>query len=800
MRVERESARLAAVQSEENFKERMRVECESARLAFEGKLAVEVAVEVASVNESWETKFRNLKASQPSQSRRPGKDYSGTVPADWWRYVTEWTKQAEAYFKERNKTPLQILAICQRISARSVADPQLLVGLGKRGSPSSTANAVRKRSARGFAKLDEVLGGRANAVALLRSTLSRPKDLLAVFPVDEPLMQTLRRSWVTDAFAQLQLHWSVERCLYACVRYRVPFETWYKLVETLFRRKNEDGQYKRIVIDGVRAPVPHTRYQFDKYRKAFRESWGFDYTFNGVVCKRNIMEFLAEQLAHRISEGCYVEKQVDLAQVGSIARRYVDENEIPVVISLLFDAFRLSKVTKTTAFGFAFLNALGFSANSPVNIHHFLLLEDEDSSEALWHYLKDDVLPEVNRIIEEGIIENVVITDPTTGTKSTVNVYAEWELILDQAAAHGNYGLAGCGCGHPCSKCEIERAQMMVADVQIQRHSKPRVIERILQLAHLVCGECPGCGMTIVDPKPDKDGKPTVILGETEMFLLKRGQRGNTTKVPAAVRKKHPKGSWLQIHFGVVPGFGVAFSVKLSSTRIDIMHMANRIMNAMMKMCFWKELDKYVKTYQLGLIKDKDDSKTMSKVVFDFMKTVGYSINKLPMPDKSNVCGEYLYSLLNCSFGGRDVNLNLMMVGETPVWQLLLDMILPATGRPMTADGKPNLSHENWDQVLWETYSWSTEMWGLWTWIWQIIDLKSLPENWKEQMQLIQQFGLTCGGQQFKEYAPEEEGLRWFKADAVDILSLELIRLWASKNHTFHVYPHMMYDVWTSWW
>ena len=83
-------------------------------------------------------------------------------------------------------------------------------------------------------------------------------------------------------------------------------------------------------------------------------------------------------------------------------------------------------------------------------------------------------------------------------------------------------------------------------------------------------------------------------------------------------------------------------------------------------------------------------------------------------------------------------------------------------------------------------------MWNLWTWIWQIINLKSLPENWKEQMQLIQQFGLTCGGQQFKAYAPEEEGLRWFKADAVDILSLELIRLWASKNHTFHVYPHMM--------
>ena len=347
-----------------------------------------------------------------------------------------------------------------------------------------------------------------------------------------------------------------------------------------------------------------------------------------------------------------------------------------------------------------------------------------------------------------------------------------------------------------CSKCEIKRSKMLEDCLQEQRHSTPRTIERIEILAHLVCGvTCFGCGMHIVDPKLDSKGKPTVQLEDGQMYMLKRGEDGPKT-VSAAIRKKHPTGSWLQIHKGVVPGAGVAFRIKVSDCKTDILHMANCIMNALMYLCFWKNLEKYIQDKESQLIKDKDDSRTMSKKVFDAMKIFGFSINKLSVPEKSEVCGEYMYSLFKCSYAGGDVNINLVEVGQgderRPVWQVLLDMIFPASGRPMQANGKPDTAHEDFDINNYEEYCWAKELWTLWAWIWKVVNISVLPKNWMDQMKEAQKYAKFHGNQEFEEYKPEEVALRFWKGDMIDVLSLEFVRLWGSRKITSHNYPHLL--------
>lgn len=191
--------------------------------------------------------------------------------------------------------------------------------------------------------------------------------------------------------------------------------------------------------------------------------------------------------------------------------------------------------------------------------------------------------------------------------------------------------------------------------------------------------------------------------------------------------------------------------------------------------------------------KKKKDAGTMSERVFNFIKTVGYSINKLPMPDKSPVIGEFLFSLKRCSYGGKDVNRNLFVVRGTPVWRLILEMILPPGGRPMTDDGKPNRAHPDWDEELWASYCQGKELWLLWTWIWEIINMSALPSDWRIQMQRVETYARDRGGITFEgEYTPPKEQLKHFKADVIDILSLEFVRLWGSKFHTTHNYPHIL--------
>jgi hypothetical protein len=158
---------------------------------------------------------------------------------EWKRYVKTWASEAVKFLADqRHRNPLQILAIATEICVSSPCDSTEFVA--DQEPLKLTPNAKNKRRHRGLESLYNALGGPSKATTWLHSAVYKVDDLLAIFPEETLVMQSLKAQWILAAFDELQSCWSVEKCLYAVVKHRLPFQTWFAIVQTLFRVRNPD--------------------------------------------------------------------------------------------------------------------------------------------------------------------------------------------------------------------------------------------------------------------------------------------------------------------------------------------------------------------------------------------------------------------------------------------------------------------------------------------------------------------------------------------------------------------------------
>ena len=405
----------------------------------------------------------------------------------------------------------------------------------------------------------------------------------------------------------------------------------------------------------------------DKFKVAWREVYGFECDFDGRVAKRDFLIFVAEELSSLIQAGAY------RMECREGVWHAIGDGNCEPIIGLQFDATGLHTGVKVMVASFAPVNAHGFSANRPINVHHWMLVEDDDSVESLWKYLGGDVRDNLNSTLAANEIPDVTFLD-TDGQRHVVSIKVRFLLIPDLAFAHSALGLAGCNCSYPCTKCEIHQRNLTSVNLEVQRGARPRTRARIKELAHVVEGLCPGCGMRIVKTVTDR---------ENEMLILKQGIGGSERVTPQMLRKldlriakaqqefmaatargerpippEEAGRSWIAIHFGVLPGYGCFFdAIDVPQVIQDILHTGVRTGNASASLGLWKELARVLRTRDARLVSGDDDGGATSFRVFEFMKQKSFRIKKLVAPAKVEILGVYHHSIVTCQMLGPDVNL-----------------------------------------------------------------------------------------------------------------------------------------------
>ena len=541
------------------------------------------------------------------------------------------------------------------------------------GSPSS--DAVRSKTKRAKAKLADAFGveGIDNVVHdFLLSSENCARCLPDAHKAD------FRQEGGDAVVKALAEYYDDARCSYIKTKLRLS-QPQYTLLRDLLTKRYDPATASHVplVIEGSMLEALPSLYHVNKFETDLIQHLGLQEGKRGKCASANVQTKFISDIEQHLKDG----------HLLLVDGKLVGEGGKPVVVAWSFDACRVFRGMKTTAFGYRFVNLINAPANSPVYFHEFALMEAGDDHESILENC-GELVKEVNALHATNAVK---VTARRTG-QDPVGPVTITDLthlvVLDLAAYMSSLGLGGNNMEHPCPKCKAAKGDLSNAEGRVWKgcagqcahcagcdgtsangcggcdkcdgcQGPPagffclRTFDEMCVLSHTVAGkQCPGCAMQIVDEVTD---------ARTQRPVFKAG--GKTPKVPAFfVSSGH---THCMLHFNQLPGQVPLFNLPLNCYCICTLHLHLRFISMMWAYSVLSDpdLSKKVK----GRKGKGADDGTLAAWIWVVLHKIGVHV-KLPSSPAKDV-NKYYHSISKHSFHGRDASQLLT------VWGRILRMV-----------------------------------------------------------------------------------------------------------------------------
>ena len=324
---------------------------------------------------------------------------------------------------------------------------------------------------------------------------------------------------------------------------------------------------------------------------------------------------------------------------------------------VMMDACYLCKGLSCTNIGYKFPNG-SLLPNSPSEWKTVCLLEGSDK----WA----SVVSSASTTLE-GF--NKLMQGETTGPRLTM----KWLGGGDMASIASSLALNGCASPCPCPMCEVPRTELCELDLPKTRAYTKRTINRILLLAHVIEGKCPGCKYNLVKVVTKKD---------KEMKLAQPGD-----EQPSIGPRLKGRGlTWLEMHFGVAYGkYPLYKSIDPSDWISCILHLNLRIVGGLMTKTIYDQIDK-----------NKVKGEKQEEAITVVLKQRQIYVRTSSLAPKSKNVTKAKADFKQHSFSGKDAET--LLFSYLP----LLNVVCSPEARAGSAEVEDNYQHR---KAAWERYS-----------------------------------------------------------------------------------------------
>ena len=400
---------------------------------------------------------------------------------------------------------------------------------------------------------------------------------------------------------------------------------------------------------GTVMPTLPTYYQILKKKMDLREKFGVVLDNDTKAVQLDVDSKLRADVQHSITKKFF---QVDTA--GNVC---TCNDGRPAECQVMMDACYLCKGLSCTNIGYKF-PAGSALPNSPSEWKTVCLLEGSDK----WA----SVVASASQTLD-GF--NKIMKGVFTGPPLTL----KWLGGGDMASIASALALSGCSSPCPCPMCEVPRTELCELDLQKARGHTKRSLNRILLLAHLIEGKCPGCKYKIVkvvtDPKKEmKLAQPGDVQPPVGKGMAGRGH------------------SWLAMHFGVAYGKHPLYnSIEPSEWVSCILHLNLRIVGGLMTKTIYNQIDK-----------NKVAGEKQEAAITAVLKQREIYVKTSSLAPKSKNVSKAKLDFKQHSFSGKDA--------ETLLHSFLplLNVVCSPEARAGAAEAEDNFQHR---KAAWESYA-----------------------------------------------------------------------------------------------
>ena len=475
-----------------------------------------------------------------------------------------------------------------------------------------------------------------------------------------------------DVSDRIQEHWSVAKALYLkelCLLSRKKYNRLREGLTMIWSEK--DGTSRPIALPhDVPMPRMPTIYALTKKKMAIREQHGV--TLNGHTVELDVGAKLKEDIKYSLERNFYELKPADSSKPEA-KEVCCKAKEGPIQVQFMCDAAGLCKGLTQTVAGYHLVHGSQFP-NSPHEFKTIALMEGSDK----WKSLQANFKPTIARL-------NELMATPTLEIQENITAPLEWLGGGDLAAICSALGLNGCASCNPCYLCECPRTSMCDPAPAYTA----RTLDRILLLAHMKEGKCPGCKFNIVaEVKNPKKQMPLAETGAPTPVVPKMLQGRNET--------------WAEMHFGVAYGQHPHLSyLEPSMWIVCILHMLLRVTSGLVTKTVFDNINKAAKVAE-------GQEQQMTALLVE----AGVHIKASAVKTKSKNMTKAKQDFKQHSFSGNEAK-TLMELGPK-----LLAITCPADER------KTN-------RILETNFQRRLKAWSDWKILWDLVNEKR-PTEWEK--------------------------------------------------------------------
>ena len=554
--------------------------------------------------------------------------------------ISRLTYNVQKYMKDRCFSGSQQTEVATELSRRLKIPEQQIMDVGK----------YQKY------RISKSLGTKEQIQLFLRSCSAT--ELNQWLPLD--VVQTIERQGAQAFMDVLYKHWTLSKCADLKFTLYLSARKWEFLRRALFQQHDkEEGRWKKLCINGVTVPQPPSHYKLKKWMDEIAGMYDLEEIVQGMTAVVDIYKSMALLLTHQLQA-----ERFDWHESGQSMCLISKLNQTRPLFVISFDAARSLKNRQTTAVAWRLANGCPL-AHRPQYTHTIAISDGNDEHEHLQHQL-GSVFGELNHLVDHSTV--TINTDYRSET-----VDCKWCACADQKAVHSNFGMGACKARFSCPYCccPNDNFQDPHADC------KTRTLDDIALLSHTVEGECPGCGLIIVDKTPND-------CSEGETPLATPGMKPPKVPDKFATYDKQKKflPSWLDLHLNVVYGTTILLKLPPFLFAICILHLNLRLVGALLFQTMFKNLGTGAK------------GQAKAEALWELMLSCGIPIKKIKA-EKKGAPTDWYKTITKHSFAGADAARMLL------IWKQALRVMFPP-GEAESVAGvskeKILLYHQAWYQ------------------------------------------------------------------------------------------------------
>jgi len=359
-------------------------------------------------------------------------------------------------------------------------------------------------------------------------------------------------------FAQkIEEKWTMALCLGLKMRNLLSRRKWQSLRACLSSEwSEEEGKFVLMTVDGVGFPRLPPHHQLRAFQYLLAKQYGVVVDEAGLTAYMDLEMAITRDLIYNLGLGHFT--------VEADGRLRGKDGRDPVV-QWKVDAANMHAGVKQSS-GALTLPLHCTSPNSPGDHSQIVVTEFGDH----WQEMVTNIGPVIDGV-------NQVANNPIFTLKEEVDGRPLWTKIKvicggDMSFIVSMLTISGCNGPCPCPYCEIGKKDCCSTDDSFLSAQQRRTLDRINLLTHSALGECPGCGVQIVDD----------VTGENQMLRASPGDDEPTKKTFSEKLKKSKK-TWLQGHFGCVYGRYVPIHVEIMHWILCLLHCGLRIVGALLE-------------------------------------------------------------------------------------------------------------------------------------------------------------------------------------------------------------------------